>query len=122
MSARKQSLVERLATHCRSLEGVTEDVKWDHHLVFSIGGKMFAMFEVSGEVPFSLKLSPEAFAQLSRQPGVIPAPYLARAEWVQVQREDALPAALLEELLEDARLLIGAKLSKKRQRELGLTD
>jgi predicted DNA-binding protein (MmcQ/YjbR family) len=27
---------------CRSLPGVTEDVKWENDLIFSVGGKMFA--------------------------------------------------------------------------------
>jgi hypothetical protein len=34
--------IEFIRKHCTSLKGVTEDVKWDHDLVFSIGGKCSA--------------------------------------------------------------------------------
>src|SRR5471032_692099 len=31
---------------CRALPGATEDVKWENSLVFSVGGKMFAVTRV----------------------------------------------------------------------------
>ena len=31
-----------LVAFCRSLPGATEDIKWEHDLIFSVGGKMFA--------------------------------------------------------------------------------
>jgi predicted DNA-binding protein (MmcQ/YjbR family) len=35
--------VEDIQNICRQLPAVTEDIKWGHDLVFSIGGKMFCV-------------------------------------------------------------------------------
>ncbi len=35
--------IEGIQNICRQLPGVTEDIKWEHDLVFSIGGKMFCV-------------------------------------------------------------------------------
>ncbi len=118
--SKAQRLVESLCKVCRALPGTTEDVKWEHHLVFSVGGRMYAIFETSGELPLSMKASPGAFEQLSAQEGVIPAPYLARAQWIQVREADALPRQMLVELIEESHALIAAKLSKRRREQLGI--
>ena len=63
---------------CRSLPGVTEDVKWGDNLVFSVGKKMFAVFDLPAGEPFSFKVDPDVFSMLTQQRGIRPAPYLAR--------------------------------------------
>ena len=105
---------------CLSLPHVTETVQWGDALVFKAGGKMFAVgsLEPQDGVWVSFKTAPEEFATLIEIPGVIPAPYLARAQWVALETEDALPAAELERLLRRAYDLIFAKLPKKKQAEL----
>ena len=70
---------------CRSLPGVTEDVKWGDDLVFSVGSKMFAVFNLAEGEPFSFKVDPEAFAVMTRQDGVVPAPYLAKHHGISVR-------------------------------------
>jgi predicted DNA-binding protein (MmcQ/YjbR family) len=106
---------------CRALPGVTEDVKWECSLVFSIGGKMFAVTRVGDAADgISLKVDDGRFLELTDRPGIIPAPYLARMKWVRIvdlrKVGDAEAAALLRRAYE----LVAAKLSKKAQRELGL--
>lgn len=60
---------------------MTEDVKWEEDLVFSVGVKMFAATNLEPcDVKLSLKATPAAFAELVERPGIIPAPYLARSE------------------------------------------
>ena len=68
---------------CRALPGATEDVKWGHDLAFCIGGKMFAVVCLEPPHQMSFKCTPEEFAELIERVGIIPAPYLARAMWVQ---------------------------------------
>ena len=68
---------------CRALPGATEDVKWGNDLVFSVGGKMFAVVCLEPPHQISFKCTPEEFAELIEREGIIPAPYLARAMWVQ---------------------------------------
>ncbi len=105
---------------CRSLPGATEDVKWGNDLVFSVGGKMFAAFEMSEAEAIGLKVAPDVFEALVEQPGIIPAPYLARASWVKLDGRGVLPRAMLEDLLRQAHALVAAKLPKKVRLSLGL--
>lgn len=98
---------------CLALPSVTEDVKWEKDLVFSIGAKMFAVTSLEpSAVVLSFKCSPETFAELVERPGIIPAPYLARAHWVALEDEDALTRRELEPLLRLAYEQVWAKLPK----------
>jgi predicted DNA-binding protein (MmcQ/YjbR family) len=109
-----------LPDFCRTLPHATEDIKWDDDLVFSVGGKMFAAFEQreSGFARYSFKCSEAQFEALIGRPGIIPAPYLARAHWVSVTEPDAMPPEEAQEALENAYRLVFARLPKKTQREL----
>ncbi len=109
-----------LYDHCRSLPGVTEDVKWGDNLVFSVGGKMFAVFDCPAGEPFSFRVDPDAFSLLIQQPGIRPAPYLAKHSWVSVAGRDVLPLEVVRELLEESHALVAARLPKRLRRELGL--
>jgi predicted DNA-binding protein (MmcQ/YjbR family) len=106
--------VEWIRRYCMSLPHTTETVQWGSDLVFKIGGKMYAVAPLEpAPVVLSFKCSPENFAELTERPGVIPAPYLARAQWVALQSEDALTAAELKRFLRQAYDLVFAKLPKK---------
>ena len=66
----------------------------------------------------SFKCTPEDFGELTERPGIIPAPYMARAQWVALENEDALTAAELKPRLKRAYELVFAKLTKKTQAQL----
>jgi hypothetical protein len=66
----------------------------------------------------SFKCSGENFAELTERAGIIPAPYLARAQWVALETKEALRKEELSGLLREAYELVFAKLPKKRQRAL----
>lgn len=99
--------------------GVTRDIKWGADLVLSVGGRMFCVREAAAgpEAPLSLKVPAERFLELTGQPGFAPAPYLARAHWVQL-RPAAVPVAELRAMIRTSYELVRARLSKKLQREL----
>jgi predicted DNA-binding protein (MmcQ/YjbR family) len=61
----------------------------------------------------SFKCSPENFATLTERPGVIPAPYLARAQWVALETEGSLTRTEVQHLLAEAHDLIFVRLPKK---------
>ena len=63
----------------------------------------------------SLKCHQEEFVELLECPGIVPAPYLARAHWVALESENTLPRAELQQLLARGHALIFGKLSKKTQ-------
>ncbi len=102
--------------HCLSLPHATEHIQWGDDLVFKIAGKMFAGAPLSpARIALSFKCTPEEFAELVERPGVIPAPYMARAYWVALEKHDALPAAEIKRRLTRSYELVFAKLPKKTQ-------
>ena len=111
--------VEWIRKWCMALPHTTETVQWGYDLVFKIGGKMYAVTPLEpAPVYLSFKCSPEVFAELTEREGVIPAPYMARAQWVALQREGALPRAEIKQLLKKSYGLVMAKLPKKTQAAL----
>ena len=106
-----------------TLPAATEDVKWGADLVHSVGGKMFVVYlldEQGVARSCSFKVDDDRFLELTAVPGVMPAPYLARAKWVQVKLPHGLVAADLDALIRRSHALVAAGLTKKLQRELGL--
>jgi predicted DNA-binding protein (MmcQ/YjbR family) len=99
---------------CLSFPAVTEHVIWGSDLTFKVAGKMFAHTVLEpAPVWLSFKASPENFYELTERPGIIPAPYLARAQWVALETKDALPSVELAALVRDSYDIIVAKLPKK---------
>jgi predicted DNA-binding protein (MmcQ/YjbR family) len=112
---------EQLQSICKPLKGVTEDIKWEHDLVFSVGGKMFCVCSLEPPFTCSFKVPDEEFEELSNREGFIPAPYMARAKWVMVTEPTRLSKKEWEAMVHRSYELVGAKLTKKLQKELGLT-
>lgn len=83
--------LEELRQICLSFPHVTEDIKWETHLCFNVGDKMF-MITSPDTVPVSLsvKTDEQDFESLCDLPGIQPAPYLARYQWIQVTDIDLL--------------------------------
>ena len=108
--------VETIRKICRAWPGVTEDVKWGSDLAFSVGGKMFAVVCLDPPHTLAFKCTPEDFAELVERPGVIPAPYLARAMWVQEQGlGEALERPEVDQRLRASYELVAAKLPRSKQ-------
>jgi predicted DNA-binding protein (MmcQ/YjbR family) len=104
---------------CLALPGASERIQWEDDLLFKVGGKMFAVVRLEpGPVWMSLKSTDEDFAALTEMPGVIPAPYLARAKWVALETESALPRSEVHRLLRQSYDLVFAKLTKKIQTQI----
>ncbi len=105
---------------CRSLPATTEDIKWGDDHVFSVGGKMYAAFDVEDESRYGFKCDDDDFDELTEREGIIPAPYAARFGWVSVREPGALKRAEAERLIRKSHALVASKLTKKLRRELGL--
>jgi predicted DNA-binding protein (MmcQ/YjbR family) len=111
--------VDWLREVCLAFPGTTEQIQWGNDLLFKVGGKMFAVTPLEpAPVCLSFKASPENFAELTERPHIIPAPYLARAQWVALETRDALPRDELAPLLRDAYDLVFAKLPKRAREAL----
>jgi predicted DNA-binding protein (MmcQ/YjbR family) len=114
--------VERFRKLCLSMCGATEHVQWGNDLVFKIGGRMFAVaaLDAAASHRISFKCSDEGFVQLQEHDGVVPAPYLARAKWVALERFDALDDRTIDACVREAYALVTVKLTKKQQAALNV--
>jgi predicted DNA-binding protein (MmcQ/YjbR family) len=109
---------EQLTGLARQWPGVTVDIKWGADLVFSVGGKMFcARAAAAGpDAPLSFKVPDERFLELTGMPGFVPAPYLARARWVQAT-PGAVPADAIAAMVRTSYELVRGRLPKRLQRD-----
>ena len=104
---------------CMKLPGATEQIQWVKNRVFKVGGKMFAVSGTEKASRFSFKVEDHRFLELTDIEGIVPAPYLARARWVQIDPVTCkLPNKEIEALVKQSHELIFSKLPKKTQREI----
>lgn len=123
---------EEFDIYCASLTATTNVIQWGNASVWKVGGKIFAICSNWGEdikdpntgkfgIKISFKVSDLAFELLPDQEGIIPAPYLARAKWVQLETMETMEDEEIKSHIDAAHEIIGRKLTKKRQKELGLS-
>ena len=110
---------------CKSLPHTTSVVQWGGAHVWKIGGKVFAVGrwqDEPGQLHVSFKVTPIAFELLGDQPGLRPAPYLASRgmKWIQWMNDETLSHEELRDHIKMSYQIVGAGLTKKLQRELGL--
>jgi predicted DNA-binding protein (MmcQ/YjbR family) len=112
--------IEAIRRYCLQFPHTTENVQWGADLCFKVDGKLFVVTALeAGPVRISFKCTPDSFAELCELPGVRPAPYMARAQWVALEQLNTLPDTELRALIAESYRLVWARLPKKRQAELG---
>jgi predicted DNA-binding protein (MmcQ/YjbR family) len=113
-----------LESLCAAWPGVASSVKWEDDLVFTVAGKMFAVYCLRGphRERVSFKVDPERFLELTDQPGITPAAYMARAFWITIAEPDRFARAKIAEFVRHAYDLVRAGLSKKQQAALAEKD
>ncbi len=113
--------IEELQKICQKFKGVTQDIKWENHLCFNVGEKMFLVTSPD-TIPqsASFKVTDEEFDELSVKKGFMPAPYLARHKWVHLDDIKRLSKKQWEHYAKQSYELVGSKLSAKTKKALGL--
>lgn len=109
-----------LVSYCNTIPDAHSGIKWNSTLVFMVANKMFALFTLdSSERPTELwcKVDDDLFLSYTGQDGIRPAPYLARAKWIALERR-AMSDAAAKKLLRRARDIVAKKLPKRVQSEL----
>jgi predicted DNA-binding protein (MmcQ/YjbR family) len=106
--------IETLRDYCLSLPGATEDIKWEADLCFSVGGKIFCTTSIEPPHTVSFKVTDEQFGEMVIMPNIIPAPYLSRYKWVQVQNWDALNQQDWETYITSSYEMVKSKLPKSK--------
>jgi predicted DNA-binding protein (MmcQ/YjbR family) len=109
--------IEQLQKLCKSLPGVTEDIKWGNDLCFSVGGKMFLVAGLE-QVPTSasFKVTDDQFSELSTRKGFKPAPYMAKHKWIWLEDVKLLSTKEWTSYVRQSYELIKQKLPKKMQK------
>ncbi len=103
---------ESIRHHCLGLPHVTEVVQWESHLLFKIGGKMFAMIDLDGH-RCSLRCAPDRYAELVEMPDIVPASHnMWKYHWATLETLTALPEREFRELLKAAYEIVRAGLPK----------
>lgn len=115
--------LEELRNICLSLAYVTEDIKWENHLCFNVGDKMFMITSPDTfPITISLKVTDEDFISLCEKEGIQPAPYLARYKWVHVSDISILDKKEWVEYSRKAYQIVYDKLSKKVKMQLTMDN
>jgi predicted DNA-binding protein (MmcQ/YjbR family) len=107
---------------CLALPHTTEDVQWEHDLLFRIAGKIYCVANLEpglSPTKIAFKCTPERFAELLEIENIIPAPYMARNHWVAMIEVDALRPPEIQQLIEYSYRLVLEKLPKRTQAALG---
>ncbi len=117
----------RFRTLCLAQPGATEQIQWGADAVFKVGGKMFAaactdFTQYPEAKKCSFKCDDDGFAEMVERDGVVPAPYLARAKWVSLDRWDALTDREIAAAIATSYQLVRAGLTKKVQATLGVVQ
>ncbi len=108
---------------CSNLPATTNVIQWGNASVWKVGGKIFAICSHwgPGEEPYiSFKCNDLSYSILIEQPDIIPAPYLARAKWVQLVAPKAMADNDICTYIEEAWNIISSKLTKAKRKELGI--
>ena len=118
---------ERARAFLLTLPHVAETLQWGDNLVFwvgdkAIGGKMFALMNLSGSAHgvISFAAGPERFLELVELEAFRPAPYFARAHWVNTSDWTALRPIEWQTELRNAHAIVFAKLPKRTRDALAL--
>jgi predicted DNA-binding protein (MmcQ/YjbR family) len=115
--------IEEIKNICCGMTGVTEDIKWEHDLVFSIGGKMFCVVGLDqSPTSASFKVTDEEFEEMCNRPGCKPAPYVAKYKWVLMEDITKMKKKEWEKYLAQSYDLVKDKLPAKLKKQLGITE
>lgn len=106
--------IESIRTFVLSLPHVQEDIKWENDLCFLIGSKIFCVTRLhSIQFGISLKVTKEEHDELIEKPGIRPAPYLARYNWIYIEDADVFNKEKWQYYIQQSYEIVKAKLPKK---------
>ncbi len=115
--------LESIREYCLKFPGATEKVQWGNNLLFNVGGKMFLLYNMSmeDENRIMFKCTPEKFNEMIEVENIIPAPYLARGNWICTQDGCKIRMKELKELISGSYELVFSKLPAKVRKEIVIT-
>jgi predicted DNA-binding protein (MmcQ/YjbR family) len=113
--------IEDIQLACKKFSHVTEEIKWETHICYCVGGKIFIITNPDGSpVTASFKVNDEDFAELSEREGMKPAPYLAKYKWIYTDDISRMSKKEWGIYLKKAYDIVAAKLPVKIKKQLGM--
>jgi predicted DNA-binding protein (MmcQ/YjbR family) len=112
--------IESIREYCILKRGVTEEFPFgDDTLVFKVGGKIFAMTNLEGDLTINLKCNPEKAIEIREQfPSVTPGYHMNKKHWNTVVVDGSIRDKLILSWIDHSYDLVTDSLSKKLQQEL----
>lgn len=118
--------IEEYREYCLAKKGVTEGFPFDTDtLVFKVGGKMFALTNLSDfDGGIALKCDPEkAIALREEFPEEITGAYhMNKTHWNNVKPNSGIPLMLLHELIDQSYLLVYNSLTRSQKLDVDIDD
>lgn len=113
--------IEDLQSICKDFKSVTTDIKWEDHLCFNIGEKIF-LITSPDTLPCSasFKVSEDDFLSLTEREGFSQARYFAKRQWVTIEDISLLNKKDWKYYLAESYEHVASKLTKKKRSELGI--
>ncbi|MBN1986709.1 MAG: MmcQ/YjbR family DNA-binding protein [Prolixibacteraceae bacterium] len=112
--------IEELREYCLSLKGVSEDFPFDETtLVFKVGGKMFCLTDLEGELSINVKNDPEKNIELREEyPAIKPGYHMNKKHWNTILIDGSLSDDMIKNFIDESYDLIVMGLTRKQQQEI----
>ncbi len=107
--------IEELREYCLSKKGAQECFPFDEDtLVVKVGGKMFALIDLIGDLSINLKCDPEKALELRENySAIVPGYHMNKRLWNTVYINGSLSNKLIKELINHSYELVYSSLPKK---------
>lgn len=112
--------IEEIRDFCLSLKGVTECFPFDEvTLVFKVGGKMFLLTNLDGDLSINIKCNPDKAIELrERYPAVMPGYHMNKQHWNTILMDGSIGVDVINGWIVDSYNLIVASLPKSKRMEI----
>lgn len=110
--------LEVLRDYCLECKATTEGIKWEEHLCFMVGEKIFCITSMDEACHVAFKVSEEDFDELTERDGIMQAAHFAKRQWVGIDNWHALKPKEWQAYLHKSYELVKSKLTKKLQKEI----
>ncbi|QGY44571.1 MmcQ/YjbR family DNA-binding protein [Maribellus comscasis] len=112
--------IEELREYCLSLKGVSEEFPFgETTLVFKVGGKMFCLTSLEGDLSVSVKNDPEKNIELREEyPAIIPGYHMNKKHWNTISVDGSISDDMIKNFVDESYDLIVMGLTRKQQQEL----
>jgi len=107
--------LDTLREICMAKPGATEELQWEVHLLYKVGGKIFCIGSLHAEDGATVKVNEADFDELTSMEGIQQAGHMAKRMWINIKPESKLNLKQWKALVDASYELIKAKLPKKVQ-------